>query len=71
MLNALLTPNALLKDLQDKNELTKLMVISEETKTLPFGDVWAEYCKECGAPLDGEWFDTVKNYETEILAKRG
>ena len=46
------------------------MVKQEEVKTLPFGDVWAEYCKECGAPLDGEWFDTVKQYEKEIQSKR-
>ena len=69
LLMALLTPD--MTSLQDSNNFTELMVKAEELKTMPFGDVWAEYCKECGAPLDGEWFDTVKNYETEILAKRG
>ena len=31
-------------------------------------------CKEivrCGAPADGEWFDTVKEYEMNVLSKRG
>ena len=71
MLNALLTPNALLKDLQDKNELTKLMVISEEAKTLPFGDVWEEYCKQEGVIADESWFTEVEKYEKEVLSKRG
>ena len=71
LLNALLTPNALLKDLQDKNELTKLMVISEETKTLPFGDVWEEYCKQEGVIADETWFSEVEKYEKEVLLKRG
>ena len=66
---ALLTPD--MTDLQNSDNWTELMVKAEELKTMPFGDVWAEYCRQCGAPLDGEWFTTVKNYENEVLAKRG
>ena len=47
------------------------MVRAEELKTMPFGDVWNEYCKECGAPADGEWFETVEKYEKDVLSKRG
>jgi len=71
LLMALLTPNDEFKALQDADNFTELMVRQEELKTLPFGDVWAEYCKECNVPKDGEWFNDVKMYETEILAKRG
>lgn len=71
LLMALLTPFEALKTLQDSDNWTELMVLNEELKTMPFGDVWAEYCKECGAPLDSEWFGTVKQYETQVLAKRG
>ena len=49
----------------------KLMVVQEEMKTMPFGEIWAEYCRECGAPEDGQWFTQVKQYETEVLSKRG
>ena len=69
LLMALLTPD--MTALQDDYNFTELMVRAEELKTMPFGDVWAEYCEQCGAPLDLEWFDTVKKYETEVLAKRG
>ena len=70
LLMSLLNPTDKLTKLQNENNWTELMVLGEELKTLPFGDVWAEYCKECGAPLDGEWFDTVKQYEKEIQSKR-
>jgi L-rhamnose isomerase len=70
LLMALLEPSTSLKELQDSNQMTELMVRQEELKTLPFGDVWARYCIECGAPCDGEWFDEIVNYEAEVLSKR-
>ncbi len=71
LLMALLTPNAALKELQDKGAYTELMVRSEEIKTLPFGDIWNYYCECCGAPRDGEWYALVEKYEEEVLSKRG
>ena len=70
LLMALVTPNEDLKKLQDEGNFTELMVRQEETKTLPFGDIWAQYCEECNVPVDGAWFDEIKAYETEVLAKR-
>ena len=70
LLNALLTPNEALKKLQDENRFTELMVMQDETKTMPFGDVWKEYCEQCGVPGDREWLDDVKTYEKEVLSKR-
>ena len=70
MLLAFVTPDNDLKALQDNNNWTELMVRQEELKTLPFGDIWAQYCKVCGAPADGEWFETVKAYEKEVLPNR-
>lgn len=70
LLNALLTPNEELKKLQDENRFTELMVMQDETKTMPFGDVWKEYCEQCGVPGDREWLDDVKTYEEEVLSKR-
>ncbi len=70
LLVAMLTPNAQLKELQDKGNYTELMVRSEEVKTLPFGDIWNYYCECCGAPVDGEWFSKVQEYEKDVLSKR-
>ena len=68
LLMALCTPD--LTAMQDAGNWTELMVISEELKTMPFGEVWEEYCRRCHAPADGEWFEDVKQYEKEVLSKR-
>ncbi len=70
LLSALVTPNETLKQLQDESNFTKLMVYNEELKTMPFGDVWNEYCRRCGAPCDGEWFGKVAEYESNVLSMR-
>ena len=71
LLFALLQPVEELQKLQDEGNLTKLMTLQEEVKTLPFGDIWNEYCVRCGKPEDGKWFEEVERYEAEVLAKRG
>ena len=69
LLMALCTPD--LTAMQNDGNWTELMVRQEELKTMPFGEVWEQYCRECGAPADGEWFPEVKKYEAEVLSKRG
>ena len=69
LLMALCSPD--LTAMQNDNNWTELMVVQEELKTMPFGEIWAEYCRECGVPADGEWFETVKKYEANVLSKRG
>ena len=70
LLMALCTPNEELKKLQDTDQFTELMVRQEELKTMPFGEIWNEYCRRCGAPEDGEWFPVVKEYEQNVQLKR-
>ncbi len=70
LLNALLTPSDSLKADQDAGNLTAVLVRQDELKTMPFGDVWDEYCRRCGAPLDGAWLDTVLQYERDVLSRR-
>jgi L-rhamnose isomerase len=70
LLSALCTPNEYLKGLQDNAEFTKLMVMQEEIKTLPFGEVWAEYLRRNGIADDASWFEEIEKYEKEVLIKR-
>lgn len=70
LLMAMCTPNQKLKELQDTNQMTELMVMQEEMKTCPFGDVWAEYCERCGVAADTSWFEEIKKYEKEVLLAR-
>jgi len=71
LLFALLQPNARLRALQDSGNFTKQMMVTEETKTLPFGDVWEEYCRRQNVPADDEeWFGEITKYEKEVLSAR-
>ena len=70
LLNALLLPNELLKKYQDEANYTKMLAIQEEFKTLPFGEIWDEYCASCGAPVGMDWIEEVDTYESEVLSKR-
>ena len=70
LLFALLEPSADFKAMQDKGSFTELMVRMEEMKTMPFGEVWDEYCRVCGVPLDGQWLDGIKAYEKTVLEER-
>lgn len=70
LLSAMCLPNEELKKLQDEGDFTKLMVMQEEVKLLPFGDVWMEYCRQCNVAGDASWFDEICKYEKEVLLKR-
>ena len=68
LLFALLQPN--LKDAQNAGNFTDVLAYSEEAKTLPFGDIWAEYCRRNGVPENHAWLQVIRDYESDVLAKR-
>ena len=68
LLFALLEPNKKLKELQDEGDTTSLMILSEQAKLLPFGDVWNEYLRREGVKAD--YLTEVKRYEKEVLGIR-
>ena len=70
LLYALLLPNAELAKLQEERNFTKLMMLSEEMKTYPMGDVWNYFCEIHGVPAKEDWFKEIERYEAEVLSKR-
>lgn len=70
LLYALLQPNEELAALQEKRDFTKLMVVTEELKCYPFGDVWNYFCEENGVPAKEAWFESVLVYERDVLSRR-
>ena len=68
LLNALLQPVDTMKSLQNEGRLTELMVLQEEMKTAPFGDVWAEYLNRENVKSD--YITDVMTYEKDVLSKR-
>lgn len=70
LLYALLSPNKKLAALQKDSNFTELMMLQEEVKTYPLGDVWNYFCEINGVPLKEKWFEEVKEYEKNVLLKR-
>lgn len=69
LLYALLQPNEKLRALQDAANFTEQMVVQEECKMLPYGDVWAEYLKKYNF-AGADWFKKVVEYENKVLKER-
>lgn len=70
LLHALLTPYDELSRMQEAGDFTGILAAGEDQKTLPFGEIWAEYCRRQGVPTDGEWYKAVQEYEETVLKKR-
>ena len=70
LLNALLTPHATLAEMQKNGNFTELMMLREELKTYPMGEVWAEFCARNGVDGAETWFDEIKSYERDVLSGR-
>lgn len=68
LLYALLLPDAELKAAQEQGQFTRLMYLQERVKTLPFGEVWAQYLKENG--MDEDYFTPVAEYEEKVMKGR-
>ena len=70
LLNALLTPQATLAELQRQRRFTELMALQEQLKMAPLGAVWDVFCQRQGVPGESEWLKEVQDYECRVLAKR-
>ncbi len=68
LLFALLQPDGEMKKLQETGNMTRLMVLREEMKTAPFGDVWEQYLKTSGVPVN--YLDEIEKYEKDVLSAR-
>ena len=70
LLAALLLPHDRMKQLQDNQSFTELLMLQEEMKFYPVGDVWNELCSRANTTSGEDWFNAVKNYEKDVLDKR-
>ena len=68
LLFALLQPSQMMKELQDNANFTELMVLSEEMKTMPLGDIWAEFLERQGT--ESCYIGSIKEYEEKVLVNR-
>ena len=68
LLFALLQPSKKMQELQDKANFTELMILGEEMKTMPMGDIWAEFLNRQG--IESCYLNSIKEYEEKVLVNR-
>ncbi|MBQ4059464.1 MAG: L-rhamnose isomerase [Lachnospiraceae bacterium] len=68
LLFALLQPSEKMKKLQDEANFTELMILSEEMKTMPMGDVWSEFLARQN--VENCYLSSIKEYEEKVLVNR-
>jgi L-rhamnose isomerase len=59
-----------LRLMQEQGDFTKQLVLQEEYKNYPFGEVWAEFCRRAKTESGEKWLDAVNKYERDVLLKR-
>jgi L-rhamnose isomerase len=71
LLLALLAPIGKLKAAEAEGDFTTRLALMEEAKLLPAGAVWDYFCHMQDVPTREAWLGTVKQYEKDVLSKRG
>ncbi len=70
LLLALLEPLDRLRRFEAEGDTTSRLALVEEAKSLPFGEVWNEFCRRQDVPPGFEWMDTLKAYEAKVTINR-
>lgn len=71
LLLALLEPTEQLRAFEQDGDYTSRLAMLEELKTVPFGAIWDYYCLQQDVPVGHAWLNEVKQYEKDVLSKRG
>jgi L-rhamnose isomerase len=70
LLVALLEPTDKLRELEASGDFTGRLAVQEESKILPLGAVWDQYCLEQEVPIGEAWLAEVRQYEKSVLKQR-
>lgn len=71
LLAALLEPIADLRQAELEKDYTGRLAWLEELKTYPLGAVWDYYCLQQDVPVGALWLDEIRQYERDVLSRRG
>lgn len=69
LLLALLEPPAI-REAELAGDNTRRLVLQEESRCLPFGLVWDEFCVRNDVPPGDRWLHEIDRYESKVLSKR-
>lgn len=70
LLIALLEPSNILREAEAAGDFTCRLSMIEQLKSMPWGDVWDEFCRRQDTPLEHDWLAEVRSYERTVLAAR-
>lgn len=70
LLKAALDPISAIRKAERSGDYTTRLALLEESKSLPFADVWDYYCMSNGVPVSDSWLKIVKDYEIQVTSKR-
>jgi L-rhamnose isomerase len=68
LLLALLQPIKAMRAAEQNGSNWERLALMEESKTLPTGAIWNEFCRRNDVPAD--WMGEVRSYEKSVLSKR-
>lgn len=71
LLKAMLEPIDELKAMELGFDFTSRLAYTEELKDYPYADVWNYFCEQNNVPVGLDWLAEVRQYEKDVLAKRG
>jgi L-rhamnose isomerase len=70
LLKAYLDPTAASRSAERNGDFSARLALLEETKSLPFSSIWNYYCMKQNVPVGQSWLDEVRQYETDVTARR-
>ena len=71
LLLALLEPSVRLREAERAGNLTARLALLEESKSLPWGAVWDEFCRRSDVPVGAAWLPEAEAYGQETARLRG
>lgn len=69
LLVALLEPPAI-RTAELVGDRTARLALQEESRSLPWGAVWEEFCARHDVPVGNSWLGAMREYESRVLARR-
>ncbi|HLP16271.1 MAG TPA: L-rhamnose isomerase [Bacteroidota bacterium] len=70
LLRSLLEPRARLLEYEQSENYFGRLALLEESKSMPFGAVWNEFCKRMDVPAGADWMSEIEDYEKTVTSKR-
>jgi len=70
LLKGMLEPIARLRACEESGDYTARLALQEESKSLPWGAVWENYCATSNVGVGQAWLEQVRDYENRVLSVR-